>query len=63
MFDAVRIFLTRIVADQEFPFALNVPNAASCDAMDEASEIVKNHRMRFLTADALLNDLEEASRK
>lgn len=29
----------------------------------EANEIIKSRRARFATADALLNDLEEASRK
>ncbi len=61
--DAIRVFLTRVVADKELPFALKAPNAASQSAIAEANEIVKNRRARFATADALLNDLEEASRK
>ena len=32
-------------------------------AIAEANEIIKSRRARFATADALLNDLEEASRK
>jgi DNA-damage-inducible protein J len=31
--------------------------------MAEAQEIIKSRRARFATADALLNDLEKASRK
>ena len=31
--DAVRVFLTRVVADKELPFAVKVPNARSRAAM------------------------------
>ena len=61
--DAVRVFLTRIVADKELPFALKAPNETSRLAIAEADQIVQSRRARFSTADALLNDLEEASRK
>lgn len=61
--DAIRVFLTRIVADKELPFALKAPNATSRVAIAEANEIIKNRGARFATADSLLNDLEEASRK
>jgi DNA-damage-inducible protein J len=61
--DAVRVFLTRIVADKELPFALKAPNETSRAAIAEADQIVQSRRARFATADALLNDLEEASRK
>ena len=61
--DAVRVFLTRIVADKELPFALKAPNETSRAAIAEADQIVQGRRARFSTADALLNDLEEASRK
>ena len=61
--DAVRVFLTRVVADQELPFALKAPNAASHDAIAEANEIIRKRRARFANADDLLNDLEKASRK
>lgn len=60
--DAVRVFLTRVVADQELPFALKAPNAASRVAIAEANQIVQSRQARFATADVLLNDLEEASR-
>ena len=61
--DAVRVFLTRVVADQELPFAIQAPNAASRVAIAEAGEIIKSPKARFATADALLNDIEEAGRK
>lgn len=61
--DAVRVFLTRVVADKELPFALKVPNVKTRAAMDEASEIVKSRRARFVTSDALIDDLQEASSK
>jgi len=61
--DAIRVFLTRVVADKELPFAIQAPNAASRAAMAEATEIIKSRRARFATAGALMNDLEEASCK
>lgn len=61
--DAVRVFLTRIVADKELPFALKAPNESSRVAIAEGDQIVQRRRARFATADALLNDIEEASRK
>lgn len=60
--DAVRVFLTRVVADKELPFAIKAPNAATQSAMQEASEIIKSRRARFNNADALIDDLEKASR-
>lgn len=61
--DAVRMFLTHVVADKELPFALKASNATSRVAIAEANDIVKSRSARFASADALLNDLEEASRK
>ena len=61
--DAIRVFLTRVVADKELPFAIKAPNAASRAAMAEASEIIKSRRARFATSDALIDDLEEVSSK
>ncbi|WP_338861874.1 type II toxin-antitoxin system RelB/DinJ family antitoxin (plasmid) [Mycetohabitans rhizoxinica] len=31
--DAIRVFLTRVVADKALPFATEAPNAASCAAL------------------------------
>ena len=61
--DAVRVFLTRIVADKELPFALKAPNETSREAIAEGDQIVQSRRARFATTDALLNDLEKTSRK
>ncbi|MCY0389939.1 type II toxin-antitoxin system RelB/DinJ family antitoxin [Robbsia sp. Bb-Pol-6] len=61
--DAIRVFLMRVVADKELPFAIKAPNAASSAAMLEADEIIHARRARFTTPDALLNDLEKAARK
>lgn len=61
--DAVRVFLTRVVADNELPFAIRAPNASSRAAIVEASEIIQGRRARFSTATALIDDLEKTSRK
>jgi len=61
--DAVRVFLTRVVADKELPFALKAPNATSRAAIAEADAIIKGRRARFSTPDELMNDIEEAGRQ
>ena len=61
--DAVRVFLTRIVADRELPFAIKAPNTNSRAAIAEAKDIIKSHHARFATADALIDDLEKAGGK
>ncbi len=61
--DAIRVFLTRVVADKELPFALKVPNAVSRVAIAEAAEITKSRRARFSSADELIDDIEKNSRK
>lgn len=53
--DAVRVFLTRIAADQAFPFALQVPNAETQQAMLEARAITQ---ARFNKPEDLFNALE-----
>ncbi|MDD2886130.1 MAG: type II toxin-antitoxin system RelB/DinJ family antitoxin [Dechloromonas sp.] len=60
--DAVRVFLMRVVADKQMPFALKAPNEATRAAMLEADEIARSHQARFATADDLLNELEKNSR-
>ena len=57
--DAVRVFLTRVVAEKQMPFALKVPNAQTRAAMAEADEIISARRARFATAEELFDDLEE----
>ena len=61
--DAVRVFLMRVVADKQMPFALKVPNAETRAAMVEADEIARTNRARFDSATELFDDLEKNSRK
>lgn len=61
--DAVREFLTRVVAEQRLPFVLNVPNAETRAAMAEADDIAHTHRARFDTAAELFDDLEKNRQK
>jgi DNA-damage-inducible protein J len=61
--DAVRVFLMRVVAEQQMPFALKVPNAQTRAAMKEADQIALTRRARFATAAELFDDLEKNSRK
>lgn len=57
--DAVRVFLTRVVAEKQLPFLLKVPNPETHAAMMEADAIANGRKDRFATADELLNDLEK----
>jgi DNA-damage-inducible protein J len=59
--DAVRVFLTRVVADKQIPFDLRAPNADTVAAMKEADEIVASRMARFSKVDELINDLEKNS--
>ncbi|MBS4097566.1 MAG: type II toxin-antitoxin system RelB/DinJ family antitoxin [Sulfuricella sp.] len=61
--DAVRVFLTRIVAEKQLSFALKVPNVETRAAMAEADEIALARRARFATATELFDDLEKNSGK
>ncbi|MES2187056.1 MAG: type II toxin-antitoxin system RelB/DinJ family antitoxin [Pseudomonadota bacterium] len=57
--DAIRVFLTRVVAEQQLPFTLKAPNAATRTAMEEARAASK---ARFATAQELIHDLEKGAR-
>jgi DNA-damage-inducible protein J len=61
--DAVRVFLTRVVADQQLPFDLKVPNAQTRAAMAEAEEIVRTRSARFRSAQELFDVLEKKTGK
>lgn len=61
--DAVRVFLMRVVADKQMPFAIKAPNAETRAAMAEADEIARTRRARFSTAAELFDDLEKNSGK
>jgi DNA-damage-inducible protein J len=58
---AIRLFLHRVAADKALPFEVKVPNAETTAALEEAEQIVRAHRARFATADALLDNLEKAN--
>ena len=57
--DAVRVFLTRVVAEQQLPFALTAPNTETRAAMAEARTISK---ARFASAKSLMVDLEDSAK-
>jgi DNA-damage-inducible protein J len=57
--DAVRVFLTRVVADEELPFVVKTPNARSRAAMAQTDEIINSRRARLNKVDALIDDLEK----
>lgn len=59
--DGVRVFLTRVVAEQQLPFALKVPNTKTRAAITESGKIARTRRARFATAAELFDDLEKNS--
>jgi len=61
--DAVRVFLMRVVAEKQMPFALKVPNVETSLAMAEADEIERTRRARFNNAAELFDDLEKNTGK
>lgn len=61
--DAIRVFLMRIVAEKQLPFALKVPNPETRAAMVEADKVARTHHARFATATELFDDLEKNSSK
>jgi len=58
--DAVRVFLTRVVAEQGMPFELKTPNAETRAAMREARAMGK---ARFGSVEALIGDIEKGSKR
>jgi DNA-damage-inducible protein J len=52
--DAIRLLLVRIAADEEFPFPVKTPNAATRAAIKELEE---GKGKRFESAEALFKDL------
>jgi DNA-damage-inducible protein J len=58
--DAVRVFLTRVAADQELPFELKVPNAETRAAIAEGRAIRK---ARFSRGSESVNELEKAAKR
>ena len=58
--DAVRVFLTRVVAEQQLPFALAAPNAVTRAAIAEARAI---SQARFASPDMLMANLEKGTER
>jgi DNA-damage-inducible protein J len=58
--DAVRVFLTRVVTDQQLPFALQAPNPSTRAAMREARAM---GRARHASARSLVDELEKANKR
>jgi DNA-damage-inducible protein J len=59
--DAVRVFLMRVAAEKQLPFALKVPNTETRMAIAEADAIARKRPAHFATAAALFDDLEKNS--
>ena len=59
--DAVRILLKRVVNDPALVLELKVPSAQAREAMIAARAMAKARAARFDSADALFDDLENAS--
>ncbi|MHB1286752.1 MAG: type II toxin-antitoxin system RelB/DinJ family antitoxin [Leptospirales bacterium] len=59
--DAVHVFLLRVIAEKQMPFALKVPNAETRSAMAEADELARTKRARYETSHELIHDLEETT--
>ena len=57
--DAVCVFLIRVVADKQMPFARKAPSAKTRTAMAEAHEIARTRQARFDTATALFDELKK----
>ena len=58
--EALRVFLTRVVSEKAIPFRLEVPNAATRAAMEEARRSAA--LPTFETADELFDELEKGPR-
>ena len=57
--DAVRVFLKRVVAEQQLPFDLRVPNAEMRATVENARAL---GRARRAAMEALIDSLRKASR-
>ena len=61
--DAVRVFLTRVVAEKRIPFDTKVPSAETRAAKDEADAIMAARNARFSAYEELMDDLETPKTK
>ncbi len=53
--DAIRLLMVRVAEERRLPFAVQVPNAATIEAMAELDE---GRGRRFESTEELLNDLD-----
>ena len=53
--DAIRLLMVRVAEERRLPFAVQVPNATTIEAMAELDE---GRGRRFESAQELLNDLD-----
>lgn len=61
--DAVRVLLTRVVAEKQLPFEIKVLNVATQVAMAESDAIMKARAARFNSADDVFNAIEKETRQ
>jgi len=60
--DAVRVFLTRVVAEQQIPFAIKVPNTVTRAAMAEVDAMIESGKpARFANGKKALDHLEQTN--
>ena len=59
--DAVRIFLTRVVAEQAIPFDVRVPNTTTVAAMNEADALNQTKKANIETVEVLLKKKKKIS--
>ena len=58
--DAVRVFLTRVVAEQQIPFAIKVPNQVTRAAMAEVDAMIESGKpARFANGKQVIDYLEQ----
>jgi len=57
--DPLRVFLMRVVAEKQMPFALKVTKVETRDAIAEANQIALTRRAGFGTSTKLFDDLEK----
>lgn len=55
---AIRLFLRQVTATKSIPFDINIPNATTERAMQEAEEIIAQKQARFANAEELFDAIE-----
>lgn len=59
MSEAIRLMLERVANEHRLPFAIDVPNAETIAAMQEARAMMAARQARFSTSDALFHALDQ----